>query len=92
MHSASFVTSGPMAPNGKFEDILNQKLIESLDKNYFNGQSQAYINYAKRTLMGLIQYLYDDNENIITMDIEESEHKMKQEWLLLYSMVDLFEK
>ena len=26
------------------------------------------------------------------MDIEENEHKMKQEWLLLDPMVDLFEQ
>ena len=49
-------------------------------------------NYAKHTLVGLIQNLYDDHGTISPMDIEEREHKMKQEWLLLDPMVDIFEK
>ena len=71
------------------EDILNQQLLGSLEKKYFKGQHQAYINYTNWTLAGLIQYLYDDHGTISPMGIEESEHKMKQEWFLLYPMVNL---
>ena len=60
------------------EDILKQKLVGSLEDKYFKGKRQAYINYANRTLVGLIQHLYDDHGTILTMDIEESEQKMKQ--------------
>ena len=60
------------------EDILKQKLLGSLEEKYFKGQRQAYINYSKRTLAGLIQHLYDDHGAISPMDIEESEKKMKQ--------------
>ena len=74
------------------EVILKQQLIEPLDENYSEGQCQAYINYANRTLMGLIQHLYDDHGNISPMYTKESEKKMKQELLLLYLMVDLFKK
>ena len=74
------------------EDILKQKLLGSLEENYFKGKRQAYINYANRTLAILIQHLYDDHETISPMDIEESDQKMKQEWSLLDPMVDLFEK
>ena len=49
------------------EDILKQQLLESLDKEYFKGQRQAYINCAKRTLSGLIQNLYDDHRTILPM-------------------------
>ena len=42
--------------------------------------------------MGLIQYLYDDHGTISPLDKEDSEHKMKQEWSLLDTMVDLFEQ
>ena len=42
--------------------------------------------------MGLIQHLYNDHGIISSMDIEESEQKVKKEWSLLYPMVDLFEK
>ena len=62
---------------GNAEDILKWKLSESLNKKYFKGKRQAYINYANRTLAGLIQHLYDDNGTISPMDIEESEKKMK---------------
>ena len=55
------------------EDILNQQLLESLDGKYFKGQRQAYINYANRTLTGLIHNLYDAHGTIMPMDIEESE-------------------
>ena len=58
----------------------------------FKGQHQAYINYANRTLAVLIQHLYDDHGTISHMNIEEIEHKMKQEWSLLDQIVDLFEK
>ena len=71
------------------EDILKQKILESLDENYFKRQRQAYINYANHTLAGLIQNLYNDNWTISTIYIEDSELKMKQEWLLLDPMVDL---
>ena len=74
------------------EDILKQKLVGSLEDKYFKGKRQAYINYANRTLVVLIQHLYDDHGTISPMDIEESEQKMKQEWLLLDPMVDLFEQ
>ena len=74
------------------EDILKQKFLESLEEKYFKGQRQAYIYYSNRTLAVLIQHLYDDHGTISPMDIEDSEHKMKQEWSLLYPMVDLFEK
>ena len=74
------------------EDILNQKLLESLDKNCFKGQRQAYIKYTKHTLTVIIQHLYNNHGTISSMDIYKSEHKMKQEWLLLDPMVELFEK
>ena len=60
------------------EDILKQKLLESLEEKYFKVQRQAYINYANRTLVRLIQHLYDYHGTISPMDIEESEQKMKQ--------------
>ena len=60
------------------EDILKQKLLGSLEENYFNGQLQAYISYDNRTLAVLIQHLYDDHGTISPMDIEESEKKMNQ--------------
>ena len=41
----------------KVEDILKQKLLGSLEEEYFKGQHQAYINYSNRTLAGLIQNL-----------------------------------
>ena len=66
--------------------------MESLEEKYFKGHRQICINYSNRTLAGLIQNLYDDHGTILPMDIEEGEHKMKQEWLLLVPMVDLFEK
>ena len=69
------------------EDILKQKLLESLDEKYFKGQCQACIDHSNRTLAGLIQHLYDDQGTK-----EESEQKMKEEWLLLDPMMDLFEK
>ena len=74
------------------KDILNQKLLVSLEEKYFKGQLQAYINYDNCTLAGLIHHLYDDHGTISPMAIEESEQKMKQEWLLLDPMVDLFEQ
>ena len=74
------------------EDILKHQLLGSLDEKYFKGQHRDYINYTKHTLIGLIQNLYDDHDTISPMDIEESEQKTKQEWLLLDPMVDLFEK
>ena len=61
------------------EDIVKQQPLESLDENYLKGKRQAYINYAKRTLAGLIQNLYDDHGTISPMDREESEQKIKQE-------------
>ena len=73
------------------EDILKQQLLGSLEENYFKVKRQDYINYSNRTLAGLIHYLYDDRGIISPMYIEESEHKMKQEWSLLDPMVDLFE-
>ena len=72
------------------EDILKQKLLGSQEEKYFKGQHQVYINYSNRTLSVLIQHLYDDHGTISPMDIEESEQEMKQEWLLLDPMVDLF--
>ena len=50
------------------------------------------MNYSNRTIAVLIQYLYDDHGTISPMDIEESKQKMKQEWFLLYPMVDLFQQ
>ena len=73
------------------EDVLKQQLLGSLEERYFKGQLQAYINYANRTLTGLIQHLYDDHGTISPMDIEEIEQKINQEWLLLDPMVDQFE-
>ena len=61
------------------EEILKHKLLESIDKIYFKGKHQAYINYSNRTVAGLIQHLYNDHGTISPMDIEESEQKMKQE-------------
>ena len=49
------------------EDILNQQLLESLEEKYFKEQLQAYINYANRTLSGLIHHLYDDHGTISHM-------------------------
>ena len=46
------------------EDILKQKLLGSLYEKYFKVQRQAYINYANRTLVVLIQNLYDDHGTI----------------------------
>ena len=74
------------------EDILKQQILESLEEKYFKGQRQAYISYDNRTLAVFIQHLYDDHGTISPMDIEESEQKINQEWLLLDPMVDLFEK
>ena len=54
----------------KSEDILNHKLLDSLDEKYFKGQHQAYINYTNRTLIGLIQNMYDDHGKISPMGIE----------------------
>ena len=71
------------------EDILKQQLLGSLEEKYFKGQRQAYINYANRTLVGLIQNLYNYHGTISPMEIEESEQKIKQEWSLLDPIVDL---
>ena len=60
------------------EDILKQQFLESLDERYFKGKHQAYINYANRTLTGLIQHLYDNHGTISPMYIEDSEKKIKQ--------------
>ena len=54
------------------EYTLNQQLLASLEEKYFKGKHQPYINYANRTLAGLIQHLYDDYGTISPMDIEES--------------------
>ena len=69
------------------EDILKQKLLGSLEENYFKGQHQDYINYANRTLAVLIQHLYDDHGTISPIEIEDSEQKMNKEWSLLNPMV-----
>ena len=74
------------------EDILKQQILESLEKKYFKGQQQSYINYANHTLAGLIQHLHEDHGTISPMDIEESDQNMKEEWSLLDPMVDIFEK
>ena len=55
------------------EDILKQQILESLDEKYFNGKRQAYINYAGRTMSGIIHNLYGDHGKISPMEIEESE-------------------
>ena len=52
------------------EDILKQKLLEPLGEKYLKGQRQAYINYANRTMEGIIQNLYDDHGKISPMCIE----------------------
>ena len=75
--------------NSKY--ILKQKLLDSLEETYFKRQRQQWISYAKHTLAGLIQNLYDDYGKISLMDIEKIKHKMKQEWYLLYPIIDLFE-
>ena len=74
------------------EDVLKQPLLESLDEKYFKRQRQEYINYAKRTLVVLIQHLYNYHGTVAPMDTEESEQKIKQEWSFLDPMVGLFEK
>ena len=74
------------------DEILKQQLLESLDEKYFKWQHQEYITYSNCTLTGLIQDLYDDHGEISLMNIEESEHKMKQKWLLIYTIVELFLK
>ena len=66
--------------------------LELLHEKYFKWQQQSYINYFNRTLLGLIQYLYDDHGTISPMYIEESEQKMKQEWTLLDTIVDVYGK
>ena len=73
------------------EDILKQQLLGSLEEKYFKGQRHTYINYANRTIAILIQLVYNDYGTISPMDIEESKKKMKQEWSLLDTMVELFE-
>ena len=55
------------------EDVLKQKLLESLDEKYFKRQHQVYINYAKYTLKRLIQHIYYDHGTISPMVIEESD-------------------
>ena len=60
------------------EDIPKQKILGSLEEKYFKGQQQAYINYSNLTLVGLTQYLYNAHGTISTMDIEESENKLKE--------------
>ena len=47
-----------------------------LEEKYFKGQRQAYINYANRTLAGLIQNLYGDHGTISPMYMEKSDYKM----------------
>ena len=74
------------------EDILKQKLLGSLEEKYSKGQRQAYINYANRTLVVLIQHLNDDHGTISLMDKKDSEQNMKQELSLLDPMVELFEQ
>ena len=61
------------------KDILKQQLLGSLKEKYFKEKRQAYINYDNRTLVILIQHLYDDHGTISPMEIDESEQKMKQE-------------
>ena len=73
------------------EDILKQKLLESLYEKYSKGHRQSYFNYSNCKLVGLIQHLYDDHGTISPMYIEEIEQKMKQKWFLLDPKVDLFE-
>ena len=46
------------------EDILKQQLLGSLYDKYFKGQRQSYTNYAKCTLAGILQHLYDDHGTI----------------------------
>ena len=60
------------------EYILKQKLLGSLEEKHLKGQHQAYINYANRTLAGLIHHLYDDNGTISPIYIKESDQKMNQ--------------
>ena len=74
------------------EDIPKHKILDSLENNYFKCKLQAYINCANSTLVGLFQHLYNDHGTISPVDIEESEHKMKQEWYLLEPVVGLFDK
>ena len=52
------------------EDILKQQLLGSLEEKYFKGQRKACINYANRTLLVLIQNLYDDHGTISPIYIE----------------------
>ena len=73
-HNASQVDKWLQMVNA--EDILKQKLLESLDEKYFKGQRQAYINYSKLTLAGIFQHIYYDHGKISPMDIEESAQKM----------------
>ena len=54
------------------EDILKQKPLGSLEEKYFKGKRQAYLNYANRTLVVLIQHLYDDHGTISPIDMEDS--------------------
>ena len=74
------------------EEIINQNLLESPDENYFKSQRQAYINYDKLTMAGLMQHPYDDHGTISPMDNGESEQKMEQEWCLLDPITNLFEQ
>ena len=48
-----------------------------MEEKYFKEQRQAYINCANHTLAGLIENLYDYHGTISPMNIEGSEHKMK---------------
>ena len=54
------------------EDILKQQFLGSLEEDEFKGQQQSYINYANRTLLAIIPYLYDYHGTISPMYKEES--------------------
>ena len=66
-HHASQLDQWGQMVNAK--DIMKQQLLESLDEKYFKGQCQVNINYANRTLAGIIHHFYDDNGTIPPTDI-----------------------
>ena len=92
VHLSSCSPSGPMAPHGKCGRNPEKATFRITGGEVLQGATPCLKNYAKSTIVLLIQYLYDDHGTISPMDIEKSENKMEQEWSLLDPMVDLFEK
>ena len=78
VHTVSCSPNGPIARNVKCGRYPEAAFFGSLEEKYFKGQRQAYINYANRTLVGVIQHLYDDHRTISPMGIDENDQKIRQ--------------